>query len=208
MAPGPGAEDFDPILVGIQAFFQIGPLALAVGVVVLAQGAINDEKQSGTAAWVLSKPVSRAAFVLSKLAAHAAGVLVLLVGLQSAVAYGLLSLKLGAPFPVTGFAVGVLGLALHSLFYLALTLMLGVLSDSRGVVLGVSLGSLLGGQILAGVVQQLAMGTPWVMAGVLPAVAAGQEVPLWMIWLPMAATAVWCVAFVAAAVYRFERIEF
>jgi ABC-type transport system involved in multi-copper enzyme maturation permease subunit len=52
---------------GLQAFFAISPLFGPIGVAVLAQGAIVGEKQSGTAAWVLSKPVSRSAFILAKL---------------------------------------------------------------------------------------------------------------------------------------------
>jgi ABC-2 type transport system permease protein len=38
-----------------------------------AQGAIVREKQLGTAAWALSKPVARSAFGLAKLVAYAVG---------------------------------------------------------------------------------------------------------------------------------------
>jgi ABC-2 type transport system permease protein len=57
----------------IQVFFQIGAFATAIGVVTTAQGAIVREKQLGTAAWILSKPVSRSAFVLAKFVAYAVG---------------------------------------------------------------------------------------------------------------------------------------
>ncbi len=49
----------------VQVLFQVGTLATAIGVVTTEQGAIVREKQLGTAAWVLSKPVSRSAFVLA-----------------------------------------------------------------------------------------------------------------------------------------------
>ena len=55
----------------VQVLFQVGTLATAIGVVTTAQGAIVREKQLGTAAWVLSKPVSRSAFVLAKFVAYA-----------------------------------------------------------------------------------------------------------------------------------------
>ncbi len=43
----------------IAVFMTFGTIATAVGVVTGLQGAIIREKQLGTAAWVLSKPVSR-----------------------------------------------------------------------------------------------------------------------------------------------------
>src|SRR5512133_615051 len=48
-------------------------LAGPIGVSILMQTAVVGEKRSGTAAWVLSKPVSRTAFILSKLIANVAG---------------------------------------------------------------------------------------------------------------------------------------
>jgi len=57
------------------------------------------------------------------------------------------------------------GLAVHTLFYLALTLMMGVLTSNRNTVLGVSLGALLGGllivQTVGGYLGTAAMLTPW-----------------------------------------------
>ena len=42
----------------------------AVGIVIMMQDALVGEKREGTAAWVLSKPVTRQAFVLSKAIAN------------------------------------------------------------------------------------------------------------------------------------------
>jgi ABC-2 type transport system permease protein len=200
--------DFDPPVVGAQVFFQLGTLGLAVGTVIVAQGTVQDELQSGTAAWVLSKPVSRAAFLLSKLIAHATGVLTLLVGVQSAAAYGLLSLKVGQWMPLGPFAAAVLGLALHTLFYLALTLLLGVWFQNRGAVLGGSLGCLLGGSILAGLVPQLAGVPPWSMSGLLPALAAGGPLPTTLVTATMALMVALIAGCITLAIAKFERIEF
>ena len=201
-------DDFDPLVIGAQTFFQLGTLGLAVGVVVLAQGAVQEEIESGTAAWVLSKPVSRTAFVLAKLTGHALGILTLLVGLQSAVAYALLSLRTGAWLPPGPYAVAMLGLALHTLFYLALTVLLGVWLPSRGAVLGVSLGLLLGGSILAGLVPPVALVPPWSMAGLLPALAPGQVRSAALVVVSLALTTAMGAACVALAIARFRRIEF
>jgi ABC-2 type transport system permease protein len=201
-------DEFDPLIVGIQTFFQIGTLGFAVGAIVLAHGAVQDEIQSGTAAWVLSKPVSRAAFILAKLVAHAAGVLTLLVGLQSAVAYGLMSLKEGAMLPLGPFAAAVLGQALHTLFYLTLTVLLGVWVDSRGAVLGGALGCLLGGSILAGFLPPVAAIPPWSMPGLLPALAAEQVQSATFAAVSMTVMAILSIVCIGLAIRKFQRIEF
>ena len=41
-----------------------------IGAIIAMQGSIIDEKKSGTAAWIMSKPVSRTAFIVSKLLAN------------------------------------------------------------------------------------------------------------------------------------------
>jgi len=62
-------------------------MALPIVAIIIAQDAIIGERQSGTAAWVLSKPVSRPAFILSKLVAGAIGLLVTGIVIQGVVAY-------------------------------------------------------------------------------------------------------------------------
>jgi ABC-2 type transport system permease protein len=201
----------DVVELGLAMLFRIGGVALAIGAIVLVQDAIIGERKAGVTEWLLSKPVSRPAYVLSKLLAHGFGVLVILVGLQGAIAYGLLSLAMGKPFPLPPYLVGMAGLAVHTLFYLALTLMMGVLTANRNTVLGVSLGVLLGGllivQLLGGYLGTAVMLTPWGMAMVLPAAVLGLPLPL-SIWLPIAVTAILSVIFVAVALARFERLEF
>jgi ABC-2 type transport system permease protein len=49
----------DVLELGRQIFFGLGILALSLGAIVLLQDSIIEEKNNGTAEWVLSKPVSR-----------------------------------------------------------------------------------------------------------------------------------------------------
>jgi len=207
MDPNQSVDDVDFVAIGLQALFQIGAIGMAVGVIILAQGLVIGERQSGVTEWILAKPVSRAAYILSKLIAHGIGVLVILVGLQSVVAYGLLSLASGDPLPLPSFVASVAGLALHTLFYLTLTLMMGVFAESRNRLLGVALGTLLGGMVLSSIVGRLALVTPWLLPTLLPMLALGEALPL-PISLPMIATAAWCVVFIVAALWKFERLEF
>src|SRR3970040_499072 len=52
-----------------------GGMVVAFGVMIIMQRVIVGEKRSGTAAWVLSKPVTRTAFVVSRLLVNAIAIL-------------------------------------------------------------------------------------------------------------------------------------
>lgn len=194
----------DRLDTGVQAFFGVGGMAIAIGVIVMAQDTVIGEKLSGTAEWLLSKPVSRSAFVLAKLIAYSAGALVILVLLQGLVAYGLLSL-VGTLAPAS-FLAGLGILALHTFFYLALTLVMGVLVDNRGLLLGVTLASLLGGQLLLNLPAFLWF-TPWGLPNMATAVTMGAALPA-QFFVPLLVTALWCVLFVGLALWRFRHLEF
>lgn len=197
----------DLLLAGTDGFFTIAATALALGIIVLAQDSIIGEKQSGTAEWLLSKPVSRTAFVLAKLMAHALGVLVIYIGLQGAVAYVQLS-QVG-DMEAGPFLLGLGILSLHTTFYLALTILMGVLVNSRGLALAVPLGLLLGGQLLLSTVsfEPLLYFTPLALSKVATLVALQKPVPT-ELYTPVGVTAVWIVLMVGAAVWRFNRHEF
>ena len=203
----PTIEKLGLLAVGVQVLLQLGPLALAVGTIILVQDAIIGERQLGVTEWLLSKPVSRSAYVLSKLLAHGLGVLVILVGLQGALGYGLLSLLTGESLPLRPYLVGMAGLAVHTLFYLALTLMMGVLTANRHKLLGASLGVLLGGVLIAKFLGIVVMLTPWSLDSVLMAAVLGMPLPV-PVWLPIGLTAILSVIFVAVTLVRFERLEF
>lgn len=206
----PGADD-TRFAMAIGQVFQMGVLALPVGAILLAHAEIAGERQLGVTEWLLSKPVSRPAYVLSKLFGHGIGVLAILVGLQGVLAYGVVSAAMGEPFPLTPYLVGVAGVMVHTLFYLALTVMMGVLTTSRVLLLGVSLGVHFGGvlatSLLARFLGNYVLLTPWSLLNALPAAVLGAPLPL-PIWLPIGITAVLSVIYVAVALARFERLEF
>ena len=113
--PDPGVV-FEPFVM----FSTVFPI---IGVIILAQGAVVGEKNSGTAEWVLSAPVSRSAFLFSRLLALFAGCLVAMLLVPFAVAaleYHLIPAQ-SIAFPV-GTMIAVMGLsALQLLFYLCLS---------------------------------------------------------------------------------------
>ena len=193
---------------GRSVFFEFGAMAIAIGVIILNQDAIVGEKQSGLTEWLLAKPVSRRAYILAKLVAGLTGILVLLVLLPAFVTYGLFCLRLGQAFPLVAFLHGTGILAVHSTFYLCLTLMLGAIFSSRAPIMGIAVGMLLGGNLLASLVKPLMFFTPWVMGKISSLVVGGQPIPDGLLWLPLATALLWSVAFIWLTLRRFEKTDF
>lgn len=198
----------DPVSEGIRALFQLGATALAIGTVILTQGKVIGERQTGIAAWILSKPVSRPAYFLSKVVTHSIGIFIIMIGFQCAVAYGLLWFANGDPLPLLPFLLAVGGMILHTFFYLALTLMLGIFARTRSQVLGVAMGSLFGGMLLSGLISQLGLITPWSLPNILPVLALQLSLPLATALTPLLMTAIWSIVFVFAALWKLSRLEF
>ena len=197
----------DPVADGLIGFFGLGGMALSIGIIILSNNEIIGEKQSGTAEWVLSKPASRSAFYLSKLSANLIGMLLVMILAPAAVAYAMVSIVEPGAVSPPAFLAGVGMLALNVFFYLCLTLLLGVLANSREMALGISLGTLLFGLIARNFIGAVALLTPWLLSDLAGVVAMGE--PLGMeIWLSILSTAVWSLLFIAVSLWRFRRFEF
>jgi ABC-2 type transport system permease protein len=194
--------------VGLNVFFQFGVSVLAIGTIILSQDLIIGERQSGVAEWLLSKPVTRRAYVLAKMAAHAVPILVLLVGLPSVVVYGLLSLRMGSPFPPVPFLSGVGIMTVHTLFYFTMTLMLGTIFTHRGPILGIALGSVLGGGLIGGLIPALFYVTPWKLAEVAWVTSTGQAMFVDLRLSSVIATVVWSIVFILVSLAKFEKMEY
>jgi H+/Cl- antiporter ClcA len=99
-------------------------------------------------------------------------------------------------------------MGLNVLFYITLTILLGVLFNSRAPVLGIVFGSLIGGTIIGGFIKPLLYITPWMLPKTSTLIASSQQVPGELLWLPVVFTALWSIVFLLAAVYRFDREAF
>lgn len=189
----------------LEMVFQMGGLALPIGAVIVLHGAIIGERQTGTAAWVLTKPASRTSFVIAKFAVHTLALLVVALLLPTSVAYGVLSWEAGGALPLWRYAAAVGLLGLNLAFYAALTLMLGALARNRGTVLAVGLAVLVGADVVLAVVPALAHAGPWLLGRMATVLAQGG--PLVTPW-PLLAVPLWISAFLALAVWRVRREEF
>ena len=198
----------------IYSFLLIAAVVVPLAAIIMGQDAVLGERLSGTAAWVLSKPLRRPAFILAKLIAHGLGLLATSVVLPGVVAYLEFAVLGEVHLPIPGFAAA-LGLAcLNLIFYLTLALMLATLFRGRGPVLGIAI-FVLWGNMLTPLGVLLADVMPWRLLialgqnGAIPALAAYmvQDQPLPTV-APIIATALWCVLFTGVAIWRFRREEF
>jgi ABC-2 type transport system permease protein len=171
------------------------------------------EKKSGTAAWVLSKPITRPAFILSKVVANGFGVLVTMVIAPSVVAYVLTVIATGSPWNLPRFLAALSVVFLSHFFFLSLTLMLGTLFTSRGPVIGIALALLFLQQNLIGWFPVLGYVLPWKLIlpigeqldAVAPCLMAGsQNYSPWLIVIIVLES----LLFIGIGLWRFSREEF
>lgn len=190
------------------ALFGLATFLLPVGVIVLVQSQIHAEKRSGVAAWILSKPVSRPVYLLAKLLADAVGILLVMVVIQMIPAYLLLNAVIDVNAVDFLVAVGMLVLLL--LFYQAFTLMMSVIGHSTEVVMGVSLGVLLGGMllkdVLARVLGEWVFLTPWTLPDAIALTLGGQDLPPAMM-TPLITVPLLTLLCLGVMVWQFQRQE-
>ena len=193
----------------VQTFLDIAVLAVGIGTIIVAQGAIVGEKQLGTAAWVMSKPASRSAFILAKTLAYAIGYGITAILIPSAIFIITIRQLIPVQLALMPFIAGVaLAAIIGQLFYLTLTLMLGTFFSSRGPIAGIGIVFIMTGLLLNGFIPfQVLIVSPWPLPDVAAGLALGTELP--SVWpVPIIAVAVWIVVMTAVALWRFEREEF
>lgn len=201
-----------------RTFVDFSGTALILGVIIVMQNVLIDEKRTGTAAWILSKPVSRMAFLVAKLVANGLAMFIIVVVAQWTLAYIQLSIAGGGLQPLGNFllAAGIIGL--NMLFYLTLMLMLGALLNNRGALIAIPIVGLFVTMYLSSNFPALIGFTPLPLVmgtlgnpqeGIINSLALQAVLGEPIIYLtPIIATCGWCVAFVAVTVWRFGREEF
>jgi len=196
-----------------------GGMFVAFGVMIIMQRVLVREKQSGTAAWVLSKPVTRTAFVISRLVVNAIAILltsVIVPGVFLYITLGVFS-DLGWLSPI-GFLAALVMFSLHTFYWIALVLMMGTLVESSSIVIAVPMALFftfwMGPEILPFLIYVSIYASPLLltfspvpgqMNSLAGSLMTGEPV---FSWLPLISTVVSCVIFIAIAIWRFNRQEF
>ena len=193
---------------------MFGGMFVAFGVMIIMQRVLVGEKRSGTAAWVLSKPVPRTAFVVSRLLVNTIAILLTSVIVPGVILYITLGLfsDIGWLSPL-GYTAGLLMFLLHTFYWIALVLMLGTLSESSSLVIAVPMSLFFVFWLGSGLVPGLIYISPLLLTfspdpdhinSLAASFMTGE--PLFS-WLPLISTAVSCLIFIAVAIRRFNRQE-
>jgi ABC-2 type transport system permease protein len=191
-----------------------GGLCVAIGVMVIMQRVLVREKNSGTAAWVLSKPVTRTAFVVSRLVVNSVAILLTSVIVPGLILYISLSFSEFGWLSPLGFATALLMVVLHTFYWIALVLMMGTLSESSSGVIAVPMALLFGFWIGSGLFPPLVYVSPLSLTfspapdqfnSLAGSLMTGEPV---FSWLPLISTVVSSVIFIGVAIWRFNRQEF
>jgi ABC-2 type transport system permease protein len=143
----PGAEEFAALIpqpTVMDAYAQylknIGQFIILLALLV-SMGAVAIEKEKGTAAMILVKPLPRGAFLLSKFCALSLTFIVGL-GLATLAAYYYTVYLFGAVDFIAWLAMNALVLA-YALMYIAITLLFSTLVRSQAAAAGLSVGALM-----------------------------------------------------------------
>ncbi len=198
----------------IMLFSIFAGLFPAVGVVIVMQDALVGEKREGTAAWVLSKPVTRPAFVLSKVVANSLGILATMVIVPCVIGYAIFSITQKTVLDPSGYLAAMGVIFISHFFFLSLTLMLGSLFNNRAAVIAIPLAVLFLQQNLIQFLPFLRFVLPWSL--VIPlgntnslavALILRAHIESDLITL-LVVTLVECLLFLVVGVWRFNREEF
>jgi ABC-2 type transport system permease protein len=189
-----------------------GGMFVAFGVMIIMQRVLISEKNSGTAAWVLSKPVTRTAFVVSRLVVNSIAILLTSVIVPGVIFY--ITLGLFSDFGWLSPSVSAALAVPHTFYWIALVLMMGTLVESSGVVIGVPMALFFFFWMGTGMVPALIYISPLLltfspapeqMNALSVSFMIGEPV---FSWLPLISTIVFCFIFIAVAIRRFNRQEF
>jgi ABC-2 type transport system permease protein len=211
VAFSPEAGSFTDLIMIFMVFAGLFP---AVGVVIIMQDALVGEKREGTAAWVLSKPVTRQAFLLSKVISNSLGVLVTMVIVPDLIGYAIISFSHHSPLDPLGFLGALVVIFISQFYFLSLTLMLGSFFSGRAPVIGIPLAVLFLQQNLIGALPFLRFILPWNL--VIPLGNTNPLVVSLMLRTPiqqehlviLGIIVAECILFVTLALWRFNREEF
>ncbi len=176
---------------------QIG----AIVVILIAMGAVSRERDKGTAAFTLSKPVPRGAFLLAK-------ALALLIVMWSALALAALvhwyyTLLLLGPLPLGDCAAMAALTGLYLTAILAITFLGSTLTKS----LAVSAAAGFGGYLAIGLLGAIPRLAPYLPGDLLGRALAAGSGALQMAWGGVVSSVVIAVACVALAWLAFRRVE-
>jgi ABC-2 type transport system permease protein len=192
----------------IMSFFGPGTFMILVGVILLAQGLIMEEKLAKTLLWIFSKPLSAEGFVLGKFAACAVFIAAIVIGGPGIIAFMTAKIiGLSAATSTLNYLAGLAMIYLMALFFLALTLMLGVLLNNTKAVMGSALLIFFAGLFMP-LGEQFSKIEPYTVWAIPEnAAALFTDKPPSTIWISLIGTIALTGVFLAIATWRMKKYE-
>lgn len=176
----------------------------AFAAIILAMGSVATERDRGTAAFILSKTVSRGAFIAAKVTAIGA-VLGLCVALAVAVGWVYTAI-LFEPLPATGWIALAFLCWLGLAAWAALTFLGSTVTGSAAAAAGLGFGALLVLSI-SSAIPNIGRFTPGGLAGPAVALAAGVPVDVGDVIVPVVSTMVLIAIALGVSAWSFDRQE-
>ena len=202
-AEAEGGVSGEPGEVALQ-FPDMAAVVIALGVVLLTQGVLLDERRNGVLEWLLSKPVGRPAVVLAKFVGQGSALLVTVLLAPWLIVHALLSVADGGLWSLTNSLAALGTLALVVAFHLAFVLALSTLTSSRVTILAVPIVLIVTSDGITSLWPELFHVMPWSL-GPVASILLGQGV-LVSGW-PIVATLGWTAALLLAASLLLRRAE-
>ncbi len=180
-----------------------------INVVILLQDEIIGLKETGTAAWLLSKPVSRTALVMSKIISYSVGITISMSILPLVFAFFEIGIFTGVYLPSL-LIIGIILSAINLFFYLSLTVMLGTIFKQRGGVIGIPMFLGIGYSMMVNIpvinlIHPMAMFFP--VANEQPLFSSLILNDFSVSFLPLVTTLFASICFICIAIWKFNREE-
>lgn len=150
--------------VGSEAILVYGifaGLTSSIGITIIMQEAIVGEIKSGTAAWILSKPITRESYILAKWLGNSIGATISMIIAPTYVFYVLFFLFTGELLNLNMLSMVIAILSLNMLFFLSFSLLMGSFLRNSSLVIGVPTGFYVAQQILVNFSSILVEIVPW-----------------------------------------------
>ncbi|MDH4214774.1 MAG: ABC transporter permease subunit [Candidatus Thorarchaeota archaeon] len=198
----PASTPEERITTGLMLFTIFGSIFPAIAIIIFSTSSVLEEKERGTAAWVLSKPVSRTAFVLAKMFVGVVSYSVSLVLIPGLIVFSIIYLIVGA-IPLGSFLLGLGPMILWYTFVHFLCVCLGTVFNSVGPVAGPASVSLF--FVNAFDLSGIGAYTPWTLSFVARDLMQG--LPITSI-SPVISTLIVLIVLLLIAIWRFGKEEF
>ncbi|UCG02961.1 MAG: ABC transporter permease subunit [Candidatus Heimdallarchaeota archaeon] len=136
-------------------------LTSSIGITIIMQESIVGEIKSGTASWILSKPITRKSYIFAKWIGNSIGAAISMIFAPTLIFYVLYFFFTGEVLNLEMFLPVFVVLSLNMLFFLTFTLMMGSFQQNTSLVIGVPIAFYVLQQILFNFTNSLIDIVPW-----------------------------------------------